>query len=96
VAARASRTRVRLAALRTGAEAAAHARLEEARTRLAVCAAALDALSPLAVLQRGYALAEGEGGRLLRAAPSVGVGERVRVRLAEGALCCRVEEVEGV
>ncbi|HEX7175264.1 MAG TPA: exodeoxyribonuclease VII large subunit, partial [Pyrinomonadaceae bacterium] len=93
---RASRTRLRLAALRTGTETTVRARLEEARSRLAVAAAALDALSPLAVLQRGYALAEGEGGRLLRAAPSVAVGERVRVRLAEGALRCRVEEVEGV
>ena len=96
VSARAARARARLAALRTGSVAQARARLEEARSRLAVAAAALDALSPLAVLQRGYALAEGEGGRLLRAAPSVGVGERVRVRLAEGALRCRVEEVEGV
>jgi exodeoxyribonuclease VII large subunit len=94
VAARTSRARVRLTALRAGSEASARARLEEARSRLAVAAAALDAMSPLAVLRRGYALAEGEGGRLLRAARSVGVGGRVRVRLAEGALRCRVEEVE--
>jgi exodeoxyribonuclease VII large subunit len=93
-AARATRSRVRLASLSTSVEAAARARLEDARTRLAVAAAALDALSPLGVLRRGYALAQAADGSLLRAARSVGAGESVRVRLAEGALRCRVEGVE--
>ena len=57
-------------------------------------AAALDALSPLAVLGRGYALAQDERGRVLRSSRGVSEGEGVRVRLAEGALRCRVEEVE--
>lgn len=91
----ASRSRVRLTAAGAGLESASRARLEETRTRLAVAAASLDALSPLAVLGRGYALALGERGEILRAASAVGAGERVRVRLAEGALRCRVEEVEG-
>ena len=95
-AARAANARVRLTALRSSVEAAARSQLEEARSRLAVAAAALDAMSPLSVLKRGYALAEGPRGNLLRSAGSVGVGVRVRVRLAEGALQCRVEEVEEV
>jgi len=56
---------------------------------------ALDAMSPLAVLGRGYALAQDARGSVLRDASKVGAGERVRVRLSRGALSCRVEEVEG-
>ncbi|MBA3239710.1 MAG: exodeoxyribonuclease VII large subunit, partial [Acidobacteria bacterium] len=48
------------------------------------------------VLGRGYALASNARGAILRKANSVGVGEQLRVRLAAGALLCRVEEVEGV
>ena len=92
--ARASASRVRLAVLRSGVKAAARARLDEARSRAAVAAASLDALSPLAVLKRGYAVAENRRGVLLRDAREVRAGDSVRLRLAAGALRCRVEEVE--
>ncbi len=53
----------------------------------------LEAVSPLAVLARGYSLAYREkDGALLRRAEQAGVGERVRLRLSEGMLTCRVEE----
>ena len=53
----------------------------------------LEAVSPLAVLGRGYSLAYRErDGALLRGAEHVEVGERVRVRLSRGMLTCRVEE----
>jgi exodeoxyribonuclease VII large subunit len=95
-AARTARARTRLALVRATLERDAASRLEDARARLGVAAASLDALSPLAVLKRGYAIAEGEGGQTLRSAREVGEGGRVRVRLAEGALRCRVEGAEGV
>jgi exodeoxyribonuclease VII large subunit len=76
-------------------ESAALARLENARSLLAVAAVALDAMSPLAVLGRGYALAHDARGRLLRDAAGVEEGARVSVRLARGALLCRVEEAKG-
>jgi len=93
-AARANEARVRLAVARAALETETHAQLDEARARLGIAAAALDALSPLAVLRRGYALAEDVAGRTLREASAVHVGAAVRVRLAEGALRCRVEAVE--
>ena len=95
MAAAASRSRVRLTVGGAALEAAARARVEDARGRLVAAAAALDAMSPLAVLGRGYALAQDGGGRVLRSSRGVTEGETVRVRLAEGALRCRVEEVEG-
>ena len=95
MAASASRARVRLAVGGAALETAARARVEDARRRLGLAAASLDAMSPLAVLGRGYALATDESGRVLRSASDVGAGERLRVRLSEGSLRCRVEESEG-
>ncbi len=68
--------------------------LQLGRERLGLAAASLDALSPLAVLQRGYAIAQDASGKLLRDAESVAVGDEVSVRLAKGKLNARVEEVE--
>jgi exodeoxyribonuclease VII large subunit len=68
--------------------------MEEARQRLGLAAASLDALSPLAVLQRGYAIAQRQDGTLLRDANSVAVGDFVSVRLAKGKLSASVEEIE--
>lgn len=94
ISARAAHTRARLTIARAGLAAGGRVGLEDARARLATTAAALDALSPLAVLQRGYALAESESGRALRSARETEAGAHVRVRLAEGALRCRVEGLE--
>jgi len=69
-------------------------RLEEARSRLGLAAASLDALSPLAVLHRGYAIAQDQSGNMLRDAQSTSVGDSIRVRLAKGRLGARVEAIE--
>jgi exodeoxyribonuclease VII large subunit len=87
-----ARTRFNVAeAERDGAMAA---RVDEARARLAVVMASLDALSPLAVLERGYALAQDERGRLLRDSAATKAGDTVHLRLARGALVARVEKTE--
>ncbi len=64
------------------------------RTRLAQNASALDAMSPLKVLARGYAIAEREDGRVLRSRKEAAPGERLHLRLADGALLCQVQEEE--
>jgi exodeoxyribonuclease VII large subunit len=92
--ARVSAAHARFIVLRAEQSAAVTSRLEEARARLAAAAASLDALSPLAVLKRGYSVAEDARGSILRDARRVRAGETVRLKLAEGALRCRVEEVE--
>lgn len=85
--------RERLAALdrRLGARLASTVDLR--RTRLGGLAAHLDALSPLAVLGRGYALAWRGDGQLLRDAREVAPGDAVRVRLAEGEIEAQVTRV---
>ena len=65
----------------------------EAR-RFAGAVAKLDALSPLKVLGRGYAVARTEDGGILRSSDQVQPGDRIRLRLAQGSLGCRVEEKE--
>jgi exodeoxyribonuclease VII large subunit len=74
-------------------DAAGLARVDVAASRLRLAAGALDALSPLAVLQRGYALAQDENGRLVHDAAKVKIGDNLRLRLSKGALRCSVEEI---
>ncbi len=64
------------------------------RQSVALQMAALDALSPLAILQRGFSIVQTiSDGRVLRRASDVAVGASVQVRLAEGQLVCQVDKV---
>lgn len=58
-------------------------------TRLA---ASLDALSPLKVLGRGFAMVQTEDGTVLRSATQVDTGDTIQVRLGEGSLHCTVDD----
>ena len=60
--------------------------------RFGALAAALDALSPLKVLGRGYAVAQTADGTVVRSAGQVERGERLRLRLAQGGIVCEVKE----
>jgi exodeoxyribonuclease VII large subunit len=83
--------RMRLDAASTACGGAMEAKLQEGRERLGLAAASLDALSPLGVLQRGYAIAQDASGKLVRDAASVVEGDAVSIRLAKGKLETRVE-----
>jgi len=60
---------------------------------LARAAGKLDALSPLAVLGRGYALVQTASGEVVRDAASVTLDQSLRVRLHHGELEVEVREV---
>ena len=66
--------------------------VSDKRGRLAQGVAALDAMSPLKVLGRGYAIPETEEGRILRSRMDAAPGQRLRLKLADGDVGCRVEE----
>ena len=74
--------------------AAQSLRLSRARQQQAACAAKLDALSPLKVLSRGYAIPKTEAGKALRSVSDTAAGEHITLTLTDGALRCAVEEVK--
>ncbi len=63
------------------------------KERLARLAAALDAMSPLKVLSRGYAIARKEDGTLIASVRDGASGDRFLLRLADGGLNCEVKSV---
>ncbi len=69
-------------------------RLEHHRQQLAGLSRALHAVSPLATLERGYAIiSRRKDGGILQNAAEVKAGERIQARLARGQLSCTVDEV---
>lgn len=72
----------------------AHRQLSRRQQRFATLAASLDALSPLKVLGRGYAMAQAADGTVLRTSQQVQEGDRIHVRLGQGALDCTVDRKE--
>ena len=61
------------------------------RQQFAALAASLNALSPLAVLGRGYAVARDEAGAILKSWRETGPGDRVTVTLGEGGFTAVVD-----
>ena len=61
------------------------------RQRLNACASRLHAVSPLATLERGYAVVTDDAGVVVTRAEQAAIGSELEVRLARGWLNCRVE-----
>ncbi|MBI3332676.1 MAG: exodeoxyribonuclease VII large subunit [Candidatus Omnitrophica bacterium] len=55
----------------------------------------LNALSPLAVLERGYSITFDEKGKIVKAAAELEVGDRMETRLHQGRFTSRVESTQG-
>jgi exodeoxyribonuclease VII large subunit len=91
---RLTNARAQLDAASSGCNGAIEARLQDGRKRLGLAAASLDALSPLGVLQRGYAIAHDASGKVVRDAALLAPGDVVNVRLAKGKLGTRIERIE--
>ena len=68
--------------------------LQHLRQRLAVAASTLNAVSPLGVLDRGYAIvSHPQDGKVLRSAHDAAPGDVVEARLAIGSIRARVTEI---
>lgn len=66
--------------------------LESYRARLARAMALLDAVSPLKVLERGYAIAYKDGA-VVKSAAQLNTGDAVELRLSQGKAAARIESV---
>jgi exodeoxyribonuclease VII large subunit len=73
-------------------EPALRAQLQRAGHRLALAQRALDAVSPLATLARGFAIVTRADGALLSDVGEVEVGAEIEARLARGTLRARVTQ----
>ncbi len=87
------RERQRLNAQRARLPLALNAKLARQRGQLGRLAAGLDAMSPLKVLGRGYAIAR-RGEDVVSSVAQVKPGDRLDVLVSDGALHCEVKEKE--
>ena len=82
--------RERLSALSAALPNSAARTVMQRRERLNTLAAALDAMSPLKVLGRGYAIAQREDGRAVVSTADVTSGDKLKLTLSDGSVDCRV------
>lgn len=84
--------RLRLDELAERAARATRLRLDRERQRLVASGDRLHALSPLAVLDRGYSLTtHAASGRIVRDTAQLAVGDDLEIRLARGQVSARVQ-----
>ena len=83
--------RERLAICRTHLDRTMERMAHESAAHLSALDARLHSLSPLAVLERGYALVLDAAGGVVRSTIQVAAGDKVTTRLADGGFTSRVE-----
>ena len=74
--------------------AAQNNQINHKHQRYIALTAKLDAMSPLKVLTRGYAVAQTQGGEVLKSVKQVERGERITVSLGDGNLSATVMDVK--
>lgn len=93
--ARLTREEQKLTVLRQRLLTAGQGGLHRRRLRFAQTVATLDAISPLRVLARGYAVAtKGKRGAVVTDAAALKAGDTLHIRFAKGAANCRVTDTE--
>ena len=86
--------RLELDRIRERMIAAAERSLHAGRQRFVSLAAALDAMSPLRVLTRGYAIAADSDGNCIKSIDDISAGDRISLALSDGSAECLVEKTE--
>ncbi len=88
-----AQARGRFEACRTRLDRTLERTIDVAKARLGALDARLNSLSPLAVLDRGYALVLDPQGTLVRSARQVAAGDNLTTRLSDGSFASRVTEI---
>ena len=91
---RIARARRRLEAADTAAAQLVHLRLARAHGRLNPLIAHLTQLSPLKILERGYAIVTNQDGVIVKQAADAPADSRVDIRIAQGKIAARVLDGE--
>ena len=87
-------TRTQLDTARDAVARAMRGRISEHHSRLNQLLAKLEALSPVSILDRGYALVFNASGDLIKDASQLAVGERISARVAQGTIAAEVTRIE--
>ena len=82
-----------LATLRQRLGSGVHDALSDVTHRIALLGRALNSVSPLATLDRGYAIVLNEEGKALTNAAQASTGDEIRARLSKGELVANVTKV---
>ena len=90
------RDEVRIAHLEERVRSAGAGVLPRFENQLAMGAARLHDLSPLAILSRGYAITKDEEGRIVKSVDAVNVDDTVQIEVADGRLACTVNTLEKI
>ena len=69
-------------------------KVSEARMNLAKGAASLDALSPLAVLARGYGFVQNEEGKSLSSVDELSAGDNIKITMKDGTASAEILSVQ--
>ena len=68
--------------------------LAKRRQQFVALTASLDAMSPLRVLTRGYAIPTDEAGNVVRSVTEIRTGDRLSLTMSDGSLGCLVDDVK--
>ena len=68
--------------------------VEQKRRKFVEQTAKLDAMSPLKVLTRGYAMAQKKDGTVLRSVKQVDIADQIAVKVADGSITAMVTDVK--
>jgi len=68
-------------------------KMETLKKSFASLCGKMDALSPLAVLARGYAIVKNEQSNIIKSIHNVKAGEKIDVQFSDGNVLCRVDEI---
>lgn len=85
--------RIELDHVRDRLAAAEERNLSKCRQNFVALTAALDAMSPLRVMSRGYAIAERNDGAVVRSTDMLNAGDSITLRLLDGRADCLVRSV---
>ena len=86
--------RMELDRMRERLSAAGEQKIGRCRQQFVALTSALEAMSPLRVLTRGYAIASDADGNCIRSVSRLRRGDRVSLRLSDGTAACVVEDTK--
>lgn len=70
--------------------------IQRYRNKFISCTAKLDALSPLAVLSRGYSIVQDEAGGVVRSTTQAAINDTVSITLSDGKITANITAIEEV